>query len=119
MGLLDKLKFLKGKPNKDEDVDYSALGLSTPTLGPPEDMKSPPPNPMEPARERDLPRLPASVPAAGQEQSKEYVEQGNIRAKLDLMATQLDSILTQQETISQRVAQIEQNMRQILEFSRR
>jgi len=92
MGIFSVLNFFKRKP-KAETVDYSSLGLSSPTTS--STMAST-----------------MSIPA-----TNEFATQENIRAKIDLMMTQIDSMRIQHESMNERIAQIEKMVKQLLDMS--
>ena len=89
MGLLDAFNFFKRKP-KEEEMDYSSVGLATPSLGP------------------------TTTPT---QMTSEFATQENMKAKLDLMMTQIDSMRIQHESMNERIVQIEKMVRQLLDMA--
>lgn len=92
MGLFDKLSFFKRKP-KEEPVDYSSVGLSSPTYRPT--------------------ATSTPLPAAS-----EFATQENIKAKIDLVMTQIDNMRIQHESMNERMSRIESMLKQLLEMAK-
>ena len=129
MGLFDKvnLNFMK-KKTADTSTDSgpsdysSSLGMNKPVFGPDQKMtydeqQSPPqnyPSQNYPAPNYGLAQLPQS-PQAHQNQ---FASQENMKAKIDLMMTQVESIRLQNENLNERLVQIEKMVKQLLEIAR-
>lgn len=105
MGFLSKLNPFRHKKDE-ENSDYSSLGLSKPGSGLGER-----PNIEEPTDTRFSMPSPAAKPSLV---TSESVAQDNIRAKMELMATQIDSMRMQQESMNQRIVDIETMVKQLL-----
>lgn len=109
-----------------EPVDYAALGLTKPMFGREKAYDDATPMPADLAQPREQPaaqypypsyrsmqQMTAPQPAV---QAQNDPSHEAIKAKLDLISSQIDSLKAQHETINQRLAQIEQTLRQA--FSR-
>ncbi|MBI4894449.1 MAG: hypothetical protein HY833_01800 [Candidatus Aenigmarchaeota archaeon] len=131
MGLFDgvNLNFLKKKAD-DTSVDSgpgdysSSLGMNKPVFGPDQKMSYdeqqlpqnyPPQNyPSQGYGSAPLPPL----PQPSQAHQNQFASQENMKAKIDLMMTQVDSIRLQNENLNERLVQIEKMVKQLLEMAK-
>lgn len=113
MGVLSFLDFLKKKPKEEvseKPSDYSSLGLPAPEFGKPTDV---PQTPLF-TSDRPLPQPPSQAMSASESATHE-----NLKAKVDLMMTQIDSMRIQSQAMNERIVQIENMVRQLLDMARR
>jgi len=117
MGIFDKIKGIFGRKKVEvpsiEDLEKEPL---TPGLTPPrEPLGREPLRGREPLPSRPLPPEPLSRPRFGSELMPEtkQAEMSNIRAKIDLLLTEMDSIKTQNQTINERLRSIERALAEL------
>lgn len=87
--------FLRRKPKEQKDSNYSSVVGIGPSI--------------------------ASQPSQFSSSSgmtNEFAAQENMRAKLDLMLTQMDSMRIQHDSMSERIVQIEKIVKQLLDMSK-
>lgn len=113
MGIFSVFGFLKKKAKSDDKAEssYSSLGLPEPTFGPPP--ASAAENPFPSARP------PLNLPNVSSTGSSESASQENLKAKIDLMMTQIDSMKIQSQSMNERILQIENMVKQLLDMARR
>ena len=113
MGIFDKIKGIFGRK---KDVDIPPIGdlerePLTPDLTPHrEPLRGREPLPHRPLGPEPFPRHgfgPELMPEAKQ------AEMSNIRAKIDLLLTEINSIKTQNQTISERLRMIEKSLAEL------
>jgi hypothetical protein len=127
MGLFDKvnLNFMK-KKTEDTSADSgpsdysSSLGMNKPVFGPDQKMtydeQHTPTSQSYPSQNYPSSNYgPAPLPPLSQNQ---FASQENMKAKIDLMMTQVESIRLQNENLNERLGQIEKMIKQLLEMSK-
>ena len=112
MGIFDKIKGIFRRKKDVEippitDIEREPL---TPDLTPREPLRGREPLPPRPLGPEPLPR-----PSFGPELMPETkrAEMSNIRAKIDLLLTEMDSIKTQNQTINERLRSIEKALAEL------
>jgi len=122
MGIFDNvnLKFLKKKdgdssPDSSADDYSSSLGINKPIFGPDQKMSYDDQHPAPAQNYQPQNYGPAPLPPLPQNQ---FASQENMKAKIDLMMTQVDSIRLQNENLNERLVQIEKMVKQLLEMAK-
>lgn len=130
MGLFDKLNLNFMKKKSDDTSadsgpsDYSSsLGMNKPVFGPDQKMTYDEQQTV-PSQNYPSQNYPSqsygssSLPPLPQASQNQFASQENMKAKIDLMMTQVESIRLQNENLNERLVQIEKMMRQLLELSK-
>jgi len=112
MGIFGKIKGIFGRK---KDIDIPPIeGIEreplTPDLTPPREPLGREPLPPRPLAPEPLPRSrfgPEPMPGA------EQADMSNIKAKIDLLLTQMDSIKTQNQMINERLGSIEKALAEL------
>ena len=114
MGIFDRIKNIFGKREEVETppIPEEEREPLTPYITPPEHEALPVmrESPREFARPPTPPPLPSIKPSHELEPEARGAEMSNLKAKIDLLLTQVDSIKTQNQTINERLRAIEKTL---------